>query len=221
LGKQVILLSSTRMLKRWSTAVRLVACGMVCAIVAACGDPHSSGINPTSTSKGSSDSTSTSPTTGSSTSLAPLTTTSARTIACLTSQLTVGLGGVPGGAGHDGYIIDFENRGSTCQLSGYPGVAGVNRANQQVVQAQRTPTGYLGGSSAAVPVVLGTGQKASALLEGALGQTTGGPVCVPFVKLLVTPPNSTEAVSLTPPLPLCYMEVHPVVAGVSGGASAP
>jgi hypothetical protein len=141
---------------------------------------------------------------------------------CTFAHLSVSLGQVGAGLGHEGVAILFENTGtSTCSLSGYPGVAALDSAGRQVAQAQRTPSGYLGGmqtGSTTPPVVLlGPGAEASALVEGTDVPEGVASSCPTYPALLVTPPTSTLSARLTVSLPGCSpLEVHPIVSGTTG-----
>jgi hypothetical protein len=132
--------------------------------------------------------------------------------------------GIQGGAGHGGYLLLFKNTGPTCILHGYPGLDAVDGNGSVVESAARTPNGYLGGinAGATVPTVaLKTGQTASALFEGLYGPISGGAPCPPYAALLTTPPNETHSVRLPTSYSLCYLQIHPVVPGTTGGAAAP
>ncbi len=127
-------------------------------------------------------------------------------------------------------MILFTNQSqSTCTLSGYPGVAGLDAQGNQVVQAERTLSGYLGGiqpgATTAPTVTLAPRQMASATVEGTDNPIGSATSCPYYPFLLVTPPNLTESVRVTvsglgtnpPGLPGCSLiEVHPVVPGNSG-----
>jgi hypothetical protein len=143
---------------------------------------------------------------------------------CRDGQISVSDAGGGGGAGHEDQVILFTNSSqSACTLSGYPGVAGLDAQDAQVVQAERTLSGYLGGleSGATSPqiVPLLPGQSASATVEGTdvpIGSATS---CPSYPALLVTPPNLTRSVKVTPGLPGCSpLQIHPVVPGSSGSA---
>jgi hypothetical protein len=106
-------------------------------------------------------------------------------------------------------------------MSGYPGVAALNATGRQVAQAQRTPSGYLGGmrtGSTTPPVVLlEPGAVASALVEGTAVPEGVASSCPTYPALLVTPPTSTLSTRLAVSLPGCSaLEVHPVVSGTTG-----
>ena len=146
---------------------------------------------------------------------------------CTNSQIATTAPGGGAGLGHEDQVLVFTNKSATtCALTGYPGVAALNSAGQQVVQARRTTGGYMGGlgpGATVIPVVLlGPDQAASAIVEGTdnpIGQETS---CATYPDLLVTPPNLTESVRVTVSgigagMPGCTrVEVHPVVFGTSG-----
>lgn len=141
---------------------------------------------------------------------------------CGNDQLAIALGGAGGGLGHEGQALLITNVSSaTCTLFGYPGVAGLDDAGQQVIQAVRTLSGYLGGlwnSPEGPPptVTLAPQQTASALVEWT-DVNMGSTPCVQLHGLLVTAPNTTRSVDLPVAASPCSgMEVHPVVPGTSG-----
>jgi Protein of unknown function (DUF4232) len=151
---------------------------------------------------------------------------------CHNGQIAVSGAGGGSGLGHQDQVILFTNQSqSTCALSGYPGVAGLDAQGNQAVQAERTPNGYLGGlqSGTTTPSVsLAPGQTASAIVEGTDNPVGSATSCPSYPTLLVTPPNLTVSVRVTvtglgtnpPGLPGCsQIEVHPVVPGSSGGAN--
>ncbi len=159
----------------------------------------------------------------------PPTVATSSTPACTNSQVAVSDSGGGGAAGHENQVLVFTNKSqSTCALTGYPGVAGLNAAGQQVTQASRSLSGYMGGLLPGVttlPLVsLAPGQTASAIVEGT-DNPLGSQPCPQYSVLLVTPPNLTEQVRVqvsglgTRGFPDCSgIEVHPVVPG-SGGTS--
>jgi hypothetical protein len=147
---------------------------------------------------------------------------SATSPSCTGDQLATRLGRSGAGLGHVAQVVVFTNVStSSCTLYGYPGIAGIDAAGRQVVQATRTPSGYLGGlwstPSGPLPTVaLAPGQIASALVEGVDNQVGSMP-CVQLRSLLVTAPNTTRSVELPGAPPDCDgLEVHPVVPGASG-----
>jgi hypothetical protein len=142
--------------------------------------------------------------------------------ACRDGQISVSTGVGGGGVGHEDQVLLFTNSShSACTLSGYPGVAGLDAQGNQVVQAQRTLRGYLGGldNGATTPptVSLSPGQVASATVEGTDVPVGSATSCPTYPALLVTPPNLTRSVQVTAGLPGCSpIQIHPVVPGSSG-----
>ena len=187
---------------------------------------------------------STSPRGGSSAGAAPTTTTtvgrspgsgsagsgSAGSVApCSGLELAVTAGSSGAAGGHNAITILFTNTGRTaCRLDGYPGVAGLDASGNQVAQAARTASGYLGGlansASAPVPVPLQPGAIASALVEAVDNPQNGASSCPVYPALLVTPPNTTAStrVDAHGPNPsgglwnCAAFDVHPVVPGSTG-----
>jgi hypothetical protein len=146
---------------------------------------------------------------------------------CTFAHLVITVGQTGAGLGHQGVTILFKNQGtSVCSLSGYPGVAALNSTGQQVSQAQRTPSGYLGGmrtgSTTPPLVVLRGGVAASALVEGTDVPVGTATSCPTYAALLVTPPTSSRSKRLTVSLPGCSpLQVHPVVGGTTGSTNPP
>jgi hypothetical protein len=149
---------------------------------------------------------------------------------CEDGQISVSDNGGGSGLGHQDQVLRFLNVGSRrCALRGYPGIAGLDASGHQVVQAQRTLSGYLGGlqdGSTALPdVTLNPGEVASAVVEGTDNPSGTETSCPSYPYLLVTPPGLTVSTRLTvtglgnsePGLPGCTrIEIHPVVPGGSG-----
>jgi hypothetical protein len=171
--------------------------------------------------------------------MVPATTTSTtRTTAvaaapCRNGQLAVTPS--PGGAaaGNVSQVIQFVNLSrSTCNLTGYPGVAALDGAGAQVAQAGRELSGMLGGleSGAQAPptVTLAPGAMASATVEGTDNPIGAATSCIYYPWFLVTPPSLTQSVrvvvdlsgSQTPGFPGCSaIRVDPVVPGGTGRLS--
>jgi len=119
---------------------------------------------------------------------------------------------------HAGYLLTFVNTGQiACRLTGYPAVLVLSSAGQPVLRANPTPSGYLGGASGTpATVVIGTGQPASALLEGEQVDLRGDR-CPSRPGLAVTPPRSTAPARLPMTTTICGgVQIHPVVAGSTG-----
>ena len=140
---------------------------------------------------------------------------------CTKTTLAVSLGAGDAGVGHRSIVVVFRNSGtSACRLHGYPGVAALDANGRQVVQAVRTPNGYLGGlaSGTALPTVtLARGQRASATIEGLGFNASDGSACTGYQGFLVTAPDDTSSTHLAAATDMCgELQVHPVVLGTTG-----
>gem|GEM_PF-2471307 len=140
-----------------------------------------------------------------------------------TSDIRVIPGTVQGAAGHLALVLVFNNvsRTTTCEIIGYPGVDLVTASGATVAHLTRTLRGMAGGEPAGVTapqgVVLAPGASASALAE-ASDVPQGGITNCGSYSLLITVPNQFVAFpGGTSMLPRCAAEIHPVVAGTSGG----
>ncbi len=230
---------------RWATALAALA---ATAALAACGSSASTTSTTSTTSSPSSagsttaDSSSTSetgtvattvttvtktaiatPTTTSSTSSS--TTTVAATPPCAASELQVEAASLGAAAGHEGLVLLFKNIApGACTLTGYPGVAGLDSAGNQVTQAQRMLSAYMGGYQGSSPtpptVTLATGETASATVQGSDVTVGNETTCPTLAAMLVTPPNTSTSVRLPQAPPDCSgLIVTPVVPGMSGSTS--
>lgn len=115
----------------------------------------------------------------------------------------------------DAVLLVFTNSSTaTCSLTGYPGVAALAAAGQQVAQATRTLAGRDGGCGCSKPptVTLTPGKQASTIVE-----YDHYIKCQQPTALLVTPPNTTHSVKV-PCVPdgQCGYVVHPVIPGDHG-----
>jgi hypothetical protein len=141
---------------------------------------------------------------------------------CRSSQLALSEAHGGTGLGHSAVIILLRNSSTTtCTLVGYPGVAGLDSAGQQVAQATRMPNGYMGGlapENRTPPVVtLAAGQTASAQVEGTDNPQGSQTTCPRLSGLLATGPNTYLSVRLPyAPGDCSGLEVHPVVTGNTG-----
>ena len=158
------------------------------------------------------------------TTVSPTTTTTSQpsTPNCTTAELQVTAGMGSGAAGTIGQVILFENSGTTtCLLHGFPGVAGLDNAGNQIVQASRELNNapFTGSESSLPTVQLAPGDTASALVLSSdvpIGSATS---CVTYAALLVTPPNATQSVHLSVQMPGCAgLRVGPVSTGTTGGS---
>ena len=141
--------------------------------------------------------------------------------ACALPYVRITVKPASGGDSHAGEIILFTNTGQiACALTGYPGVAILNAKGQQVKQAARTPSGYLGGLRKGKPttIALGPGVAASALLEGEVVDVNGA-TCPAEPGLLITPPNTKTSARVAVRTMLCGgTQIHPVVPGATGSS---
>ncbi|MFC1438502.1 DUF4232 domain-containing protein [Streptacidiphilus sp. N1-10] len=162
------------------------------------------------------------------TAAAPVGTTAPATVtqgvpACTGGQIKVTPGQWGGATGHIGGAVLFRNTSrSTCSLYGYPGVAGLDSAGRQEVQATRVPRGFIGGlptpTSHPTTVVLAPGAVASAVIEGVDVPSGNATSCPNYPSILVTPPGTRSSTHLALAVPGCGgIQVHPVVPGTSGG----
>jgi hypothetical protein len=144
---------------------------------------------------------------------------------CSAAGLVITTGPDEAAAGQSSLTLIFTNSAATpCFLQGYPG-AELTTADGGKLDAQRTTGGGI--ASPPSPVTLTPGQSASALLEWEHfpqdGSVTVSPANCPgygATALLVTAPDQTTSVRLTPPSttsPVCWgLDVSPVVPGSTG-----
>jgi hypothetical protein len=104
-------------------------------------------------------------------------------------------------AGSIGQVVQFANTSSsTCTLTGYPGVAALDAAGAQVLQASRQLNGMLGGVQNGAPtpptVTLAPGAVASATIEGGDNPVGTATACPYYPSFLVTPPGMTQPVKV-------------------------
>jgi Protein of unknown function (DUF4232) len=114
------------------------------------------------------------------------------------------------GMSHNDRVVTFTNTGSaSCQFGGYPGIAALDSAGNQIKQAARmTAAGKL--------LTLAPGAVASAMVSGNTA-ACAKPTIV--AGLLVTAPNQRTSTKLSSPGSLCLssLQVQPVVPGDSAG----
>ena len=144
---------------------------------------------------------------------------SSQALPCNLADLRVTVPGVGVGAGMV-RRIDFRNVGATpCKMFGYPGVAGLNGAGEQVTQATRNTQ-----DAAPSVVVLRPSQIASAEVDTDEAPTDLYP-CLILAALLVTPPNDFHSAGTVVgsqgdganEIHACQpLSVSPVVSGAGG-----
>jgi hypothetical protein len=142
---------------------------------------------------------------------------------CVNGDVQVTDTGGQGAAGHASLMLVFQNvSGHPCHLHGYPGASLVDQSGDNLLNAKRTLSGYLGGGVGLqkVPdVLLPAGGKASAMLEWSNVPDSSQPNECDVQNatgLLVTPPNFTQSTSLSlDGSTVCSdFQIHPVLAGV-------
>jgi Protein of unknown function (DUF4232) len=137
---------------------------------------------------------------------------------CTLDKLKVTTGTGDAGTGHRSIPLIFTNTSSApCRLYGYPGVAALDGHGNQVAQARRTLSGYLGGTTTGpANVDISGGQSASALVE-LIAFNVDGTACTAYPALLVTPPDETHSVKVAIGTDGCSdPQIHPVVPGITG-----
>jgi hypothetical protein len=107
-----------------------------------------------------------------------------------------------------------------CRLTGYPKVAALNAKGEVVAEAERQPSGYLGGlkNGSKPPVVdLLPGRSASAMVEALAFNASDGSACTAYASIRVSPPDQALAVTLAWNSDGCsQLRIHPVVPGDQG-----
>jgi Protein of unknown function (DUF4232) len=136
---------------------------------------------------------------------------------CASRQLVISLGKLSAGLGHLAVPIRFHDRGGTCSLRGFPRVDGLSASGRVIIRAKRALKGYFGRWRIAT-ITLKNGQTASALLEG-LDPAFFSRHPRSSRSLRITPPNASHSVWRRTSYPLCYLAIHPVVAGRNGGGA--
>ena len=142
--------------------------------------------------------------------------------ACGNSSVAVSNSPSQGATGHSSFVLLFTNvGGTTCTLTGYPGLDARGSSNQVLAHAQRTLFGFMGGAAAVTTVTLAPGGLASATVEWLNFNpvTTGD--CTFSKSVAATPPNTTKTVHLPVSVSICQLQVHPVVTGTSGQGGMP
>lgn len=122
--------------------------------------------------------------------------------------------------GNSAVAVMFKNQSSsTCTLSGYPKVAGLDRAGAAVTEATPTLSGYTGGlpiGDTRLPVVvLHPGQEASSQVEGVDNPVAPATSCPTLSGLAITVPGRAPSPVRVPAAPgdCRGLTVHPFVAG--------
>jgi len=138
--------------------------------------------------------------------------------ACGNSAVAVGASATQGATGHGNLILTFKNRSShSCSLYGYPGLDALDRSGHVLRHAQRTLSGFTGGSTHGLrTIVLAPGRYASADVEWMNFHPTTGTACRFSAAIAVTPAGTTHTVHFGRSVSVCSLQVHPTVAGRTG-----
>lgn len=135
---------------------------------------------------------------------------------CASRQLVISLGTLSAAVGRLALPIRFQDRGGTCSLRGFPRVDGLSASGRAIIRAQPALKGFFGRWRIAT-ITLENGQTASALLEG-VDAAFLSPPPRSSRSLRITPPNASHSVLRRTSYPLSLLIIHPVVAGLNGGA---
>jgi Protein of unknown function (DUF4232) len=144
----------------------------------------------------------------------PATALAAPTPACADGQLVVTAGKYESAMGHRALALVFRLAPGVepCMLTGYPGVD--SGAGGPPIQAERTLSGYMGGirGTDTPPTITVTASRpAHAVVEGDAYNPDGDERCPSYTDLRVTPPDTTDTVTVHPGIyGACRFQVHPV-----------
>jgi len=132
--------------------------------------------------------------------------------ACQNGDVDVGATAMSPGVGHRGVELEFSlaPNSAPCTLTGYPGVD--TGSGGPLLHAERTLRGYLGGAPGGVTTItLAPRHGAVAVVEGVAVDDNGNQ-CPSYATLRVTPPNTTETISVAVVayIDACALQVHPV-----------
>jgi hypothetical protein len=132
---------------------------------------------------------------------------------CASGQVKVDNGGEQAAAGHRRVLLVFSLTAGaeSCTLTGYPGVD--SGAGGPLLHAERTMSGYMGGVGAQSPptITVTPSQPAYAVVEGvAVNAADAERSCPTYTDLRVTPPDTTDTVTLPARIDTCGLQIHPV-----------
>jgi hypothetical protein len=133
---------------------------------------------------------------------------------CSGGQVQVSNGGHQAASGHREIVLVFSLApgAQECSLRGYPGVD--SGAGGPLIHATRTMAGFMGGlrDTALPPTVPITATApARAVVEGvAVDKTDPDRACPTYTELVVTAPDTMNAVTVPVAIDTCELAVHPV-----------
>jgi Protein of unknown function (DUF4232) len=131
---------------------------------------------------------------------------------CSSGQVQVSNGGEQAASGHRELLLMFSLAAGAgpCTLTGYPGVD--SGTGGPLIHADRTMSGFMGGIRAEAPptVSLTPSQPAYAVVEGVGFDITTGSGCPTYTDLRVTPPDTTQTITVPAGIDTCELQIHPV-----------
>jgi hypothetical protein len=132
---------------------------------------------------------------------------------CSDGQVQVSNGGVESASGHREVLLIFSLApgAGPCTLTGYPGVD--SGAGGPLIHATRTLSGFMGGvrTDTLPTVAVSPSQPAYAVVEGVgFDPRDVDRSCPTYTDLRVTPPDTTDTVSVETHIDTCQFQVHPV-----------
>jgi hypothetical protein len=134
---------------------------------------------------------------------------------CSSGTLQVSNGGDESASGHREVTLVFSLAPDArpCTLTGYPGVD--SGAGGPLIHADRTLSGFLGGlrGPAVTPptITVSPSRPAHAVVEGAaVDRRDFERKCPTYTDLQVTPPNTTDTVTVPATIDTCELQIHPV-----------
>jgi hypothetical protein len=133
--------------------------------------------------------------------------------ACQSGQVAVSASNPVSASTHRGLPLNFSLApdASPCSLAGYPGVDSGTGGPQ--LHAERTRRGFLGGLPSGVDesptVILWPSAQAHAIVEGQAVDAQGNQ-CPTYTDLRVTPPDTTQTVTVAASIDTCELQIHPI-----------
>ena len=136
---------------------------------------------------------------------------------CSNGQVQVSNGGQQAASGHREIVLVFSLApgAQECSLTGYPGVD--SGAGGPLIHATRTTAGFMGGLRdtdvpPTIPITATTPGRA--VVEGvAVDRNDQTHTCPTYTELLVTAPDTTNAVTVPVDIDTCELQVHPMGSG--------
>lgn len=132
---------------------------------------------------------------------------------CRSGEVVVSAGDTSSASTHRAVRLNFSLAPGLdpCSLTGYPGVD--SGTGGPLIHAERTPRGFMGGLPNGVDepptVILWPSAHASAVLEGRAVDTQGNQ-CPTYTDVGVTPPNTTQTVTVAVSIDSCELQIHPL-----------